>query len=80
MTRLKAIRLSQPQYLDWCKDNDFKPMLPALLAAEKANSLHPQKQLSISQFTVHQEQVVPYSDERFKQAALEWLVATDQVL
>jgi len=26
-----------------------------------------------------QEKIIPYSDELFKQAAVEWLIATDQV-
>lgn len=25
------------------------------------------------------ERVVPYTDERFREAAIEWLIATDQV-
>lgn len=37
------------------------------------------EQVDIKQFTVKQEKVVAYSDELFRQVALEWLIATDQV-
>jgi len=49
-----------------------------MLKAEKAAANSSLKQTPISDFTVKQEKAIPYSEETFRQAALEWLIATDQ--
>ena len=55
-------------------------MLPrdteARLQESKADA---EKQTTLDSHLAEQETVVPYSDAVFREAALEWLIATDQV-
>jgi hypothetical protein len=55
-------------------------MLPGDVKARKAKAEKRQQTID-AHLTEHKvaEQVVPYSDKLFKKAAIEWLVATDQV-
>jgi hypothetical protein len=55
-------------------------MLPGDVKARKAKTEHAQQ--TINAHLIEQklaERVVPYSDKLFKKAAIEWLIATDQV-
>jgi hypothetical protein len=66
------------KYRKWAKENSFESMLPGDVKARKDNAT----QRSINAHLIERklaERVVPYSDRLFKQAAIEWLVATDQV-
>ena len=75
--------LLQDEYLKWADANKFVSMLPKdtkrrkLEAAASANSQ--------SRLDVHlreqklEERIIPYSDSLFQEAAIEWLIETDQV-
>ncbi|KAG1852294.1 hypothetical protein DFJ58DRAFT_613497, partial [Suillus subalutaceus] len=67
------------KYHTWAKKNSFESMLPGDVKAYKEKAEHDQ-QIITSHLTERKiaEQVVLYSDSLFKQAAIEWLVATDQ--
>ncbi|PCH39189.1 hypothetical protein WOLCODRAFT_55268, partial [Wolfiporia cocos MD-104 SS10] len=69
------------EYLKWCEENKFQSMLPRdtkwrrdQMKADSQSSLdsHLQERLP------PKERVIPYSDVLFREAAVEWLVATDQ--
>ncbi|KAF8150423.1 hypothetical protein BJ912DRAFT_869674, partial [Pholiota molesta] len=68
-------------YRTWCKTNSFISMLPEDTKARKADLL---QKLEQSQVNEHfpkarpEDKPVPYSDELFKEAAVRWLVETDQ--
>ncbi|KAF9058405.1 hypothetical protein BDP27DRAFT_1241318, partial [Rhodocollybia butyracea] len=70
------------EYRKWAKANNFTSMIPADTKARKAAALA----ASASQTLIHDHatplppkvHVAPYSDELFEQAALEWLIETDQ--
>lgn len=56
-------------------------MLPEFTARQRQGQ-EDKRQQSITEHLVEREpreHVVPYSDERFKRAALEWVIATNQV-
>jgi hypothetical protein len=55
-------------------------MLPGDIKARKEKAEHAQQTIN-AHLTERKlaERVVPYSDKLFKKAAIEWLVATDQV-
>ncbi|KAG1877868.1 hypothetical protein DFJ58DRAFT_644237, partial [Suillus subalutaceus] len=67
------------KYRTWAKKNLFESMLPGDVKARKEKAEHDQ-QIITSHLTERKiaERVVLYSDSLFKQAAIEWLVATDQ--
>jgi len=54
--------------------------LPGDIAAEKKKAAQAQQTID-AHMTERKlsERVIPYSDKLFRQAAIEWLVATDQV-
>ncbi|PCH40965.1 hypothetical protein WOLCODRAFT_34165, partial [Wolfiporia cocos MD-104 SS10] len=69
------------KYLKWCKENKFQSMLPRdtkwwhdQMKADLQSSLdsHLRERLP------PKEHVILYSDALFREAAVEWLVATDQ--
>jgi hypothetical protein len=70
----------QGVYRKWCGSVNFESMLPGdvqawkMKAAKENQTLN--KHLKEKQLS---ECVVPYSDKIFRQAAIEWLIATDQV-
>ena len=67
-------------YEEWARSNNFVSMLPRDSKRRKQdteNSKESQQRLD-SHLREH-EPVVPYSDAHFCEAAIEWLVATDQV-
>lgn len=55
-------------------------MLPSDVKARRDKAEHTQQALT-SHLTERKtvERIIPYSDTLFKQAAIEWLVGTDQV-
>ncbi|KIJ35873.1 hypothetical protein M422DRAFT_84981, partial [Sphaerobolus stellatus SS14] len=69
-------------YLTWVKNTPGAVnKLPNFLAQQRKEVA---EKLQQSRLTEHfekaepQEHAIPYSDERFKEAAIEWLIATDQ--
>jgi hypothetical protein len=65
------------KYRKWANQHSFESMLPGDVKARKENAA---QQRINAHLTEHKaERVIPYSDKLFKQAAIEWLVATDQV-
>jgi hypothetical protein len=54
--------------------------LPGDVAAEKKKVMQAQQTID-AHVTEHKilERVIPYSDQLFRKAAIEWLIATDQV-
>ncbi|KAE9392984.1 hypothetical protein BT96DRAFT_829877 [Gymnopus androsaceus JB14] len=69
-------------YQQWAKANDFKSMIPKDVADRKnAEATAIGEQGTINDHAVPLEpkpRIIPYSDELFQQAAIEWLVETDQ--
>ncbi|TFK61223.1 hypothetical protein BDN72DRAFT_778481 [Pluteus cervinus] len=67
------------QYLKWAKANNFLSMLPKCrkAKAEKAASAKLQTQLE-DHHKPNAEKIIPYSDKAFREAATEWLIATNQ--
>jgi hypothetical protein len=70
------------RYTQWAKDCNFKSMLPDDVKARKAAvEAASASQTIIDEHAVPlppKEHVVLYSDELFEQAAVEWLIETDQ--
>ena len=83
---LKALRvqdsdwLSQRQYRKWCKKKGFESMLPddTKQRREAASDSGLQTQTDISNHLTEVE-VIPYSDQAFQDASIQWLVHTNQV-
>lgn len=76
--------LKEPKgtYRRWAKDNNFESRLAGDVKARKAAATPLAQQSSLNQHLVEKsqpERVVPYSDTIFRDAATEWLIATDQV-
>lgn len=80
------MRFYQPEYRKWCEKFGFESRLPEdikerKLAADAADAAA--KQLHQQTLEPHlrekPERIVPYTDELWCTAALEWLIATDQV-
>ena len=73
----------QGAYYLWVDKNDFKSMLPADRKAEKeARAAECKLQGTLDSHLIKHlplTHVVKYSHAAFKQAAIEWLSATDQV-
>ncbi|KAG1830039.1 hypothetical protein EV424DRAFT_1301465, partial [Suillus variegatus] len=67
------------KYRTWAKKNSFESMLPGDVRACKEKAEHDQEIIT-SHLTERKitERIVPYADSLFKQAAIEWLIATDQ--
>ncbi|KAJ7627443.1 hypothetical protein FB45DRAFT_749957 [Roridomyces roridus] len=82
---LNSLRLPQPQYQAWCKSTGFLSKLPddakARLEAEQAAALK-KKVLEQQTLDPHLREkparLAPYTDQLFHDAAIDWLVATDQ--
>ena len=70
----------QGKYRSWCKKTGFESKIPGDVIARK---LKPeQSRRTIDGYLVEKKSTdgsVAYSDRLFQQAAVEWLVATDQV-
>ncbi|KAF8433099.1 hypothetical protein L210DRAFT_3412657, partial [Boletus edulis BED1] len=72
----------QAEYLKWAKDNSFISMIPKDRKAQKSDEkTGQQSQLnSHLQPKIPSEKVLVYSDKCFLDAAIQWLVNTDQPL
>jgi hypothetical protein len=70
----------QGKYHDWAKRANFESKLPGDVKKRKAAAEQftrtLDRDLTERKLTEH---VLPYTDKNFRQAAIEWLVATDQV-
>ncbi|KAJ7181815.1 hypothetical protein C8R46DRAFT_885243, partial [Mycena filopes] len=70
-----------PEYHKWAEENNFESRLEADVKARKAAAAEAQKlqqQTLDAHLRERPERVIPYSDQVFRDAALEWLIATDQ--
>ncbi|KAF8346629.1 hypothetical protein F5887DRAFT_883096, partial [Amanita rubescens] len=72
-------------YRRWCKNNDFKSMLPDDTKARRAALLEDQtlRQTEVDEhFTTlkPEDKPQPYSDKLFEEVAIRWLIETDQPL
>ncbi|KAF8164679.1 hypothetical protein BJ912DRAFT_863619 [Pholiota molesta] len=68
-------------YRKWAKENHFLSMLPKDSSARRVAEQEALKQTSVNDhFTVQkpEDKPIAYSDEFFKEAALQWLIETDQ--
>ncbi|KIM41959.1 hypothetical protein M413DRAFT_37461, partial [Hebeloma cylindrosporum] len=68
-------------YRRWCKVTNFESMLPEDTRARREALLESLRQTNVTDhFTEAKpaERVAPYTDELFKEAAIQWLVETDQ--
>ena len=70
----------QGKYRNWAKGANFESKLPGdvkkrkVAAEEVTRTLdHDLREKKLT------ERILPYTDKAFRQAAIEWLVATDQV-
>jgi len=67
----------------WCSKNNFESKLPKAVKARKdakvAEDRSKQSSLDPHLEERRKETFVPYSDSLFREAAIEWLIATDQV-
>jgi len=60
--------------------NAFTSKLPGDLAAKKRKAAQAQQQIDVHLTECKlSERTVPYTHQNFRKAAIEWLVATDQV-
>lgn len=67
-------------YRKWAQDAKYESKLPGDIKKRKAAvELVTQTLDRDLQEKKVKERVVPYTDKRFHQAAIEWLVSTDQV-
>jgi hypothetical protein len=75
-----CIYLFQGRYRNWAKRNKYESKLPGDVKKRKAAAEVATRTLDrdLTEKKVA-ERVVPYSDRAFRQAMIEWLVATDQV-
>jgi len=72
----------QGRYRKWCKANNFLSMLPEDSKARRDAAAEKLKQSQVDDhFTVipEEEKPTPYTDELFKEVAIQWLIETDQV-
>ena len=62
------------------KANGFTSKLPGDVAAEKKKAAQAQQTIDVHMTERKlSERIIPYSDQLFRKAAIEWLIATDQV-
>ena len=70
----------QGRYRTWAKGANFESKLPGDVTARKKKAVQAQRTLDADLVEKKlAKKVLPYSDQLFKTAAIEWLVATDQV-
>ncbi|KAF8957688.1 hypothetical protein BDZ97DRAFT_1669493 [Flammula alnicola] len=71
------------KYITWCDKNNFESKLPKAVKARK-DAKEAEDRSKQSSLDPHLEErppketFVPYSDSLFREAAIEWLIATDQ--
>jgi hypothetical protein len=71
------------RYHKWAKSANFESRLPSDVKDRKVAATASAQSQTLEQHLSEQtvtERVVPYSDSLFRQAAIEWIVATDQPL
>ncbi|KAF8445073.1 hypothetical protein L210DRAFT_3365717, partial [Boletus edulis BED1] len=70
----------RPEYMKWAKSNSFVSMLPKDRKSQKDESqASRQTELNLHLKPVApKERILPYTDDRFRDAAIQWLIATDQ--
>jgi len=72
------------KYNAWCNKNNFESKLPKAVKSRKdakaAEDRSKQSSLDPHLKEQRKETFVPYSDSIFRDAAIEWLIATDQVI
>lgn len=71
-------------YNTWCKKNNFESKLPKVVKSRKDAKTAAEDHSKQSSLDPHfeerrKETFVPYSDSLFREAAIEWLIETDQV-
>ena len=73
---------TQGLYRRWCKSTNFLSMLPEDAKARRAEAIAKMEQTRVDDH-FHQispeDKPTPYSDAVFKEAAIQWLIETDQV-
>ncbi|KAF5329115.1 hypothetical protein D9758_017952 [Tetrapyrgos nigripes] len=69
-----------PQYDAWCTRVNFKTMLPKARKAAAAAASQSAVQTTLDPHLTEPTVKIPYSDRLFREAAIEWLIATDQPL
>ncbi|KAH6891616.1 hypothetical protein BKA70DRAFT_1028515, partial [Coprinopsis sp. MPI-PUGE-AT-0042] len=68
-------------YAKWCEANDFESKLPNDVKArrdEAKRRANPPQSTLDTHLEERPQQEIAYSDAIFEQAAIEWLIATDQ--
>jgi hypothetical protein len=68
----------QGQYLKWARDNEFQSMLPKDVR-NRNNATKVEAQPDLHPHLKEKPKVIPYTDTIFRDAAVEWLISTDQV-
>lgn len=82
LTTYRYTKKYQDQYRSWCKKKNFLSMLPEDTKARKAQIKEKLEQTHVNDHFAKappENKPEPYSDELFKEAAIQWLVETDQV-
>ncbi|KAF8838872.1 hypothetical protein BDN67DRAFT_906583, partial [Paxillus ammoniavirescens] len=69
-------------YRKWCKDNNFESKLPNDVKARKTATVTENMRQGTLDEHVREikpgEHVLPYTDKLFHEAAVEWLITTNQ--
>ncbi|KIO23445.1 hypothetical protein M407DRAFT_214556, partial [Tulasnella calospora MUT 4182] len=68
------------EYRKWCKASNFTSQLPGFKKAAKLKQVESLIQSTLDNNLVPRSLIPEYSDQNFCDAAIEWLVATDQPL
>ncbi|KAG1793796.1 hypothetical protein EV424DRAFT_1275472, partial [Suillus variegatus] len=72
--------LHRNEYIQWAKDNKFMSMLPKDTKCRKLDAAADSQARLDTHLREPQpkERIIPYSDAIFREAAIEWLIETDQ--
>jgi hypothetical protein len=77
------VQFLQHVYRKWCKDNNFESKLPDDIKARKTAAAAANMRQGTLDEHVREiepgEHVLPYTDKLFREAAVEWLITTNQV-
>ncbi|KAF9231051.1 hypothetical protein BU15DRAFT_49006 [Melanogaster broomeanus] len=65
------------EYLQWAEANNFPSMLPKD-AKQRKEGASSHNQPRLDSHLQPKERVIPYSDKMFRDAAIQWLIDTDQ--
>jgi len=69
----------QDAYRKWCKVNNFESMLPQDIKDRKATAALSKVNAEQTSIDGHLRPIIRYTDSLFREAAIEWLISTDQV-